>query len=231
MKKALLLSMLAMGSFFAANAQSSWIGGSISYSHNNSNSEPKTSDDGEKSTGSTNSIGFSPSYRRDINEKWAFGLNLGLTFSKNERETTHIEYTEYEYNSKIQTYSITPYLRRYWVSSEKFRFFTNLSAFYEYDKSESNSESHYRYYSGNNYYSYGYSSSYSKSYSENNSVGLSLIPGIEYKLNDRFALQSTIGSLRYCFTWNGGQQNYKSNSVNFSLTSSISLGLMVRLGD
>ena len=217
MKKALLLSMLAMGSFYAANAQSSWIGGSISYSHNNWNSEPKTSDDGDKSTDLTNTIGFSPSYRLDINEKWAFGLNLGLSFSKNEGETTHLEYTEYDHDSKKQSYTISPFLRRYWVSSEKFRFFSNLLAFYTYDKSESNSESRHQY--------------YSKSYSENNSVGLSLIPGIEYKLNDRFSLQSTIGSLCYYLTWNGGQANYKSHNVSFNLTSSISLGLMVRLGD
>ena len=228
MKKALLLSMLTLSSFVVTHAQSSWIGGGISYSHQNSEFDPKTDyDDESKTTDLKNAISIFTFYCHDINEKWAYGLNLGISYSKVNHETTNQDFTENKSNIKLQNYSFSPYLRRYWTLSDKFRFFTSLAASYKYNKEESESKQYIIYYSDNE----SHVNAINTVISEYNTIGLALIPGIEYRLNDRIAIQSTIGSLHYALSWKGGQDKYNKHDVNLDLTSSISLSLMVRIGD
>lgn len=208
--------MLVMSSFVGANAQSSWIGGSISYSHQNREYDYNSA---AQISGTTNSIGLSPSYRRDINNNWAYGLNLDVSFVKKDDSSVSNGSSNSKSYSKTQSYSFAPYLRCYWGSSEKLRFFINFSAFYGYNKDESESKTYLRPYTT------------TSSCSEYNRSGIGLNPGIEYRPNDRIALYSTIGSLNYNVAWHSGHYNHTINNVNFNLTSSISLGLMVRLGD
>lgn len=234
MKKALLLSMLAMSSFIAADAQS-WIGGDVTYSYQKDKNEAEFTNEAEyKNT--IKKIGFSPSYHRDINDKWALGLGVGFSLSKRDEKETIYSHTMSvydEYNTKSQIYSITPYLRHYWISYERFRFFFQYQTFYEYQKDESEVTRRQRYQGYYGYqdpivapYSYNYD--HTSLTSERNRVGLAVIPGIEYRINERFAICSHIGHLQYNLTWKG---DAKSHQFDIGLTSDISLGLLIRLGD
>ncbi len=228
MTKVLLLSMLAMSSFLAADAQS-WIGGDITYSYQKDKNEAEYKNTIKK-------IGFSPSYHRDINDKWALGLGVGFSFSKiDEKEPKYysLSMTEYEHDTKSQAYSITPYLRHYWISYERFRFFFQYQTFYEYQKDESEVTRHQRlprYWYTESIATIVTTDSYEISTltSERNRVGLAVIPGIEYRINERFAICSHIGHLQYNLTWKG---DAKSHQFDIGLTSDISLGLLIRLGD
>ena len=138
-----------------------------------------------------------------------------------------------EYNTKSQIYSISPYLRHYWISYERFRFFFQYQTFYEYQKDESEVTRRQRYQGYYGYqdpivapYSYNYD--HTSLTSERNRVGLAVIPGIEYRINERFAICSHIGHLQYNLTWKG---DAKSHQFDIGLTSDISLGLLIRLGD
>ena len=228
MTKVSLLSMLAMSFFLAADAQS-WIGGDVTYSYQKDENEAEYNNKIKK-------FGFSPSYHRDINDKWALGLGVGFSFSKRDEKGTIYSYTMSvydEYNTKSQIYSITPYLRHYWISYERFRFFFQYQTFYEYQKDESEVTRRQRYQGYYGYqdpivapYSYNYD--HTSLTSERNRVGLAVVPGIEYRINDRFSICSHVGQLQYNLTWKG---DYKSHYFDFGLTSNLSLGLMVRVGD
>lgn len=52
-------------------------------------------------------------------------------------------------------------------------------------------------------------------------------PGFAYELNDRFAIETMFGNLSYTHSW--ADNDVYTNSLNLSLTNSISLGFIIKL--
>jgi hypothetical protein len=140
---------------------------------------------------------------------FAIAVRTGYVFTKNNLEfglglTYNTSKINDSYNNsefKNNTYTISPYVRKYFPVNENFSFFLQGEIAFSSVNSESNN---------------------SLTENEGNSIFTGIRPGFVYFVTKNIALNSTIGALGYNYFTNerDGMKTLESNNFTFSLASS-----------
>ena len=166
------------------------LGGKVSFLHNNY--ENKHNDNNPYENKLTN-LNFEPQIGYAVGNNFSIGIGLGYGYSKNKSNS-------YDYESVENTYSVFPYVKKYFSVGKKLTI--NLQGELRYTEFENNNE-------------------ISENDRSGNKLFIGIRPGITYFLNKNLALDSNIGSLGYSTSkYDDYNHNEKSNGFNFSLNSS-----------
>jgi len=223
MKKALLT--LALAAFaFAANAQ--WIiGGQIDFSTagGTANVEP-TAVTNAFSYPATKSIDltFNPTISYVLNDNMQVGLSLSYTYST----TTNYPNTVAYYNNKEEwtkttasTFGFAPYFRYYFAQFNKFNFFCEAALDINITpRSTTHVYTNYLTTVDNE----------TKANWSNTSIGLTIVPGVNYRINDNWSADCYIDLAGLYFTHNsrkiftGDKLDETRNTNNFGLMADAS---------
>lgn len=210
MKKIPLFVLLAC-LFCQASAQLSkgslMIGGSVNFSRNN---EVFSDASGISSILST-SAGFSPRAGLMLSEKSMFGVSIMY----NEYGYRY-DYPTYHNEYKQQEFAAGPLFRQYFPLGERAAFFLQGLALFKIGKTTNSGGNPFR-----------------NDVKDTNGLSVSISPGVNYFLNDRWALEATLGSINYSTLNADASDNSPSfggdsklNNVNFNLGfSSFTLGI------
>jgi len=213
MKKVLLLCALMASTVTIASAQM-WVGGSLSWTNQNS----KTTDDLdnliEYSTISadrtSNEISFAPEIGYDLNDRWSVALSLAYAHNSVS--------TDYHYNndpldcfpspvinqnSSVNSWAINPYVRYRVASFGNLNLFVDAGVAYQLSHTCGSDDTA-------------------------NGVVFHVNPGLSYRLNDRFVLVSHIGGIDYRHMWYD-KADYESNIFRMGLSNGLSVGFYVYL--
>lgn len=128
-------------------------------------------------------------------------LSVAVSLGYN-HHSSEIEYNNNSSSFHNNVYSISPFLRYRYTEWGKLIAFIDGGLHYLYDN-------------------------ISNSTNDNQTIGLFFQPGFAYELNDRFAIETTFGNLGYLHSWT--DDDTYSNQLNLSLTSSLSLGFIIKL--
>lgn len=222
MKKQILLfaftSLLSVTVFSQTNQGSKFLGGSVSATISN-NSNYYAMADGSSSSSSTQRYRISPSAGYFIADNFALGLSAGYTYSSYLSEylyPSNNNYARFESNFS-NSISLIPYARYYFNLTEKIAVFTQLNIGYAYDFGSGHTISQSSGNSNRNDY-----------ITKGSTFNTSLVPGINYFLNEKFALEATVGSLGYSKSKlistpeSGSGNTQTSNNSNLGLNFSMS---------
>ncbi|KAB1154570.1 porin family protein [Tenacibaculum aiptasiae] len=206
MKKLLLCTMLIALSFAYGQESTKkekltiqkgtwYLNGGMSLVSNNS----KSNQNMEKS----DQIGFnfSPKIGFSINNNLIIGLGLGYNYHKND-----LNFTNTKNFTKNESYSIFPYIKKYFSLGQKLAFTLHGEFRYTYSKYEND-----------------YNSLNNTNLSKANYYFIGIRPGITYFLNKKIALEANIGALGYT---KSNHTHFPNNSIqeidnfNFNLNSS-----------
>ena len=200
------LAMLALTS--AASAQL-YVGGALNIGYTQSNLNKSKNYDSEFNFGIAPQIGYA------VSDKWDIGAYVGYNYGEDKRYRVHDTYTGIN-KDLYHGISVTPYTRYYFAEANKFRFF----------------------FEGRLSFDYGMVGTYVKGEDDidedhDNSfmLGLNVIPGISYELNEHFSLEMGLSFLRlgYSFTdtWEKGadpDEHVHSHNFNAIFNSNNILG-------
>jgi len=210
MKKIPLLILLACF-FCQANAQlgkgSLMIGGSVNFSSNNEAFKDASTVNSIRST----SAGFSPRAGLMLSDKSMLGISVMYS-----EYGYRYDYSIYHDEQKQQEFAAGPLFRQYFPLGERAAFFLQGLALFKTGKTT---------YSGGN--------PFRNDVRDTNGLSVSISPGVNYFLNDRWALEATLGSINYSTLNADTSDNSQSfggdsklNNVNFNLgLSSFTLGI------
>jgi hypothetical protein len=144
-------------------------------------------------------VNFSPSVGWAIKDNLVFGVMLGYGYQKNGSAEVDTSY------NKVQTYSAGVFLRKYKYLGSGFSLFGQGNLFFNYSKTTNNT-------------GYPYNQTYS-SYV----VGLGFNPGVAYRVNSHWQIESILPNLGYINYSHDKQsvilqsppdQHYSTNSFN-----------------
>lgn len=208
MKKTFALITLVAASVTCASAQM-WVGGSLEYGNKHSEVQIDVLPTCQNEY-SYNSFTICPEVGCDLNERWS--LALGLMFSHGKKESKNYydcdwvnTYVNIPSTSSTtsNSFSIEPYVRYHALEWGKLGMFVDGGV------------------------SYGFSHINGSGDTSNDFMAF-VRPGLSFRLNERFALVSSIGALKYAHSWYD-EGNNTSDIFNFGLSSSLLLGFYVYL--
>lgn len=140
---------------------------------------------------------FNPTVGYDINEKFSVAVALGYNHNSNKIDNT-ISSNSIHYNY----FSISPFLRYHFMEWGNLRAFVDGGITYV-NNNECNSDN------------------------DIQTIMPYLRPGFAYELNERFAIEATVGSLSYSHNW--ADDDVYTNELNLWFSNSLSLGFIIKL--
>ncbi|CAM1366744.1 outer membrane beta-barrel protein [Tenacibaculum xiamenense] len=153
---------------------------------------------------------ISPKLGYAVNDNLVLGLGLEYSYSENQYENL------YNQEDSSNTYSIAPYIKKFFPITSRFAFHLQGETAFSYSKT-------------NNYDGAGnrVASNGTRSY------GISLRPGINYSLSKGVLLEMNFGALSYSHSSQKNDENsskYVTNNFGFNLSSSsLILGVSILL--
>jgi hypothetical protein len=209
MKKVLSITLLALFCL-EANAQlqkgNIMIGGSLSFSNNSSEQDFATGFSSSEAT----SFRLSPKAGYLLSDRAVIGLGLGLITSMN-------EYTSNSSSQETRSkgLDISPFYRQYFSLSDKVAFFAHGTATLGFSKSKSKSQN---------------GTDVDETEGNGTSYAIGIAPGVNYFLNEKWALEASLGGLGYSAgnsdTSGTFGSDIKSRGFNFNFgIDSFSFGL------
>ena len=186
MKKLLLITAILFYGVTSAQEKGTWVfGGELNFSNGESEYQDSTSD--YNAFGITAKTGYV-----FIKNNLELGLGLGYSTSKNESY-------DYNYENKYNSYTISPYIKKYLPINDIFSFFLQGEvAFSNYNRKE-------KYDNYDN--------------TDGNTFFIGLRPGFVYFVTKNIALNANIGALGY------STNKYKSDNITESKSNSFSFNL------
>jgi len=208
MKKLFTLTVVLIVIVLQASAQlkkgEKMLGGSLGISSNELKQTYSTMPSAQKTK--TTSVLISPHFGIGLGNNWIVGLMPGFTYS-GQRQSNGLNQLE------NRVYGISPgvFVRKFSTIGERFGIFGQGNVSYGFTKYKSRQDA-------NPWTEY-----------KQNSFGVSLKPGAYFKPTKRFVIEATIGNIGYSRTTskpeiNPGSQKSTSESLDFTLTNSLSLG-------
>ena len=152
---------------------------------------------------------FTPKVGYSIAENWVAGIGLGYTYSRNKGKSFEKDSLTSHYQYTTNGYSINPFVRRYVSTGKKLLFFFQGETKYQYSKSKDINN----YPSENNDY-----------HTSANLFFIGIMPGLNFFLNNHWALETTIGRAGYEYTKSSSDSSniHDQQSNNFFIDLDLS---------
>jgi hypothetical protein len=209
MKKIVFLVLLLASSFLKVQAQISkgtiLAGGNIGYNQVNNeikSTGPSIPSGSSKQELNSRSVSFNPSAGLFLADNLAFGLTLGINDSK----TTQPYYDQnrtIEQGTRATSFSAAPFLRYYYLPSETFGFYGQLTAGYSYQRIRYETDQ----------------ANIPNQTSKSNGGFASITPAFVFFPTPKLGLELTAGSISYYRFRNNSENSPSSQTVNTSTNS------------
>ena len=210
------MTLAAVAAFSFANAQF-FVGGSLGFSSESGNKKETwtstylgttTTTTSEEKTPSYSEFSFSPKVGYYLNDNLAVGIELGFTtYSETEylydddaeihpgSGPNKAEQTEYNYKSTENLFGVAPFVRYHFAQWNNFSLFSELSVGLAFGSSKEEME-------GPSLFGFG----------------VSIVPGISYKINNHIQLEATLDVFGLNYIYSKSTQNQEYNYSNYNAT-------------
>lgn len=223
--KKVFMTLAAVAAFSFANAQF-FVGGSLGFSSESGNKKETwtstylgttTTTTSEEKTPSYSEFSFSPKVGYYLNDKLAVGIELGFTtYSETEylydddaeihpgSGPNKAEQTEYNYKSTENLFGVAPFVRYHFAQWNNFSLFGELSVGLAFGSSKEVATINGKEEEMEGPSLFGF--------------GVSIVPGISYKINDHIQLEATLDVFGLNYIYSKSTQNQEYNYSNYNAT-------------
>ncbi len=232
MKNLILVLIVLFGITLNSSAQiqkgAMLIGGNVFFNVHESNDEFRTYNHEIEDESYKRTYFFArPQFGVFINESMLLGIGINYELSKTKSKYINLTtFEEYENIQKSNLIFINPYFKKFFKVKEKFFITTSLNLLVGFGKRKTENE---------NYYGYNDNKKYELNIFE---YRLTVSPGLTYFLNDRWALNTSIGQLFYSHqketpdNYTGVSEKPKNINKNYGLSfkfNTFSIGIQYYL--